>query len=133
MHEALVYALRYALDMTQDASHNREKLKLRTDEYAREVNNNHLFNSILHIIMDLLLWYGDKMDTDSERNALCWERYPIIAEVIIESINGGVAIGGGYNITMNRNTSPLRVGDIVQIKKVDERGKVNYDAYSLKL
>lgn len=133
MHEALVYALRYALDMTQDASHNREKLKLKTDEYARDVNSNHLFNSILHIIMDLILWYGDKMDTDSERNALCWKRYPIIAEVAIEDITGGVAIGGGYSITMNRNASPLRVGDIVQIKKVDDRGKVNYDAYSLKL
>lgn len=52
MHEALVYALRYALNMTQDASHNKEELKLRTDEYAREVHSNHIFSSILHITMD---------------------------------------------------------------------------------
>ena len=132
MHEALVYALRYALDMTQDASHNREKLKLRTDEYARETQSNHLFSSILHITMDLLLWLGERMTSDTERNALKWEKYPVLAEITIESIQGGKAYGGGYCITMNNKQSPLRVGDVVQIKKVCDGGKVNYDGYSLK-
>ena len=132
MHEALVYALRYALDMTQDASHNREKLKLRTDEYARETQSNHLFSSVLHVTMDLLLWLSEKMACETERNALKWEEYSILAEVSIESINGGKAYGGGYTIVMNNRMSPLRVGDVVQIKKIDEAGKVNYDGYTLK-
>ena len=132
MHEALVYALRYALDLTQDASHNREKLKLRTDEYARETQSNHLFSSVLHVTMDLLLWLSEKMACETERNALKWEEYSILAEVSIESINGGKAYGGGYTIVMNNRMSPLRVGDVVQIKKIDEAGKVNYDGYTLK-
>ena len=72
------------------------------------------------------------LTSDTERNALKWEEYPILAEVIIESINGGKAYGEGYTIIMNNRLSPLRVGDVVQIKKVCDGGKVNYDGYSLK-
>lgn len=131
MHESLVYALRYALNVTQDASHNREKLILKTDEYAREVNSNHLFNSVLHITMDLLLWFSKKINTDSELNALRWEKYPILAEVTIEKVNEDMAYGGGYNITINKNI-PLREGDVVFIKKSDDKKRVNWHGYSLK-
>ncbi len=135
MHEALVYALRYALNMTQDGSHSGEKktLQLKTDEYAREAQSNHLFSSILRITMDLLLWFAETIEKyDDERAALRWEKYDIIAEVTIESVDGYKAHGDGYTITINKKLPLLRKGDVIQIKKANEDKTVNWKDYSLK-
>lgn len=136
MHEALVYALRYALDMTQDGSHYGEKkgLKLKTDEYARETKSNHLFYSILHITMDLLLWYGETIEKyDEERAALRWEKRNL-DEVSIDRIERKcIAYAGAYRINVNKaHVSSLKVGDVVQIKKANEDNMVDWKDYSLK-
>ena len=134
MHEALVYALRYALDMTQDASHNKKKLKLKTDEYARETKSNHLFFSILHITMDLLLWFGETIENyDEERAALRWEKRNL-DEVSIDKIEKKyIAHAGAYRINVNKaHASSLKVGDVVQIKKANKDNMVDWKDYSLK-
>ena len=134
MHEALVYALRYALDMTQDGSHNGEKkgLKLKTDEYAREAKSNHVFSSILHITMDLLLWFGDMINSsDEERASLRWNKRNLDNVTIDRVERKCIAYAGGYTINVNRDHS-LKKGDVVQIKKVDEDGYVDWRDYSLK-
>jgi hypothetical protein len=134
MHEALVYALRYALNMTQDGSHSGERkgLKLKTDEYARQAQGNHIFLSILHITMDLLIWFDDIMkDGDEERALLRWNKRDLDNVIIDRVVKRVVAYAGCYQINVNKNHS-LKSGDIVQIKKVDENGNVDWKDYSLK-
>lgn len=53
----LARGLWYFLDITQDASHNKEELTLKVREYVRETQNINLFRSVLYIAMDLCLWY----------------------------------------------------------------------------
>ena len=55
----LAHSLQFFLDITQDGSHDNGDLKLGVDAYIRKSHNTNLFNSILFITMDLLLWYMD--------------------------------------------------------------------------
>lgn len=68
MPKALVHSLKYFLDITQDGSHSSGDLTLSVDKYIRSSQNSNLYNSVLFIAMDLLLWYMDvsKIDYRSE-------------------------------------------------------------------
>ena len=59
MPAPLAHSFKYYLDITQDGSHDKKDLKLGVDSYIRKSHNTNLFNSILFIAMDLLLWYKD--------------------------------------------------------------------------
>ena len=59
MPTALAHSLKFFLDITQDGSHDSGDLRLGVDSYVRNSHNTNLFNSILFIAMDLLLWYVD--------------------------------------------------------------------------
>lgn len=59
MPSPLAHSLRFFLDITQDGSHDNGDIVLGVDSYIRSSHNTNLFNSILSIAMDLLLWYKD--------------------------------------------------------------------------
>lgn len=70
MPKTLARSLRYFLDIVQDASHELEedRNKLRVDDYVRNVKNINIFKSVLHIAMDLCLWFKrikDEIDSDT--------------------------------------------------------------------
>lgn len=66
MPAPLAHSLQFFLDITQDGSHDNGDLKLGVDSYIRKSHNTNLFNSILFITMDLLLWH---MDYSKDNNA----------------------------------------------------------------
>lgn len=75
MPAPLAHSLQFFLDITQDGSHDNGDLKLGVDSYIRKSHNTNLFNSILFITMDLLLWHMDySKDKDAEE---IWSGGPI--------------------------------------------------------
>ena len=64
MPAPLAHSLQFFLDITQDGSHDNGDLKLGVDSYIRKSHNTNLFNSVLYITMDLLLWYMDFIKDD---------------------------------------------------------------------
>lgn len=75
MPKPLARGLWYFLDITQDASHNKDELKLKVVKYVKETQNINLFRSVLYIAMDLCLWYAkckeEMKQPDYKRK---WER-----------------------------------------------------------
>lgn len=57
MPKPLARGLWYFLEITQDASHNREASTLGVEKYVRDTQNVNLFRSALFIAMDLCLWF----------------------------------------------------------------------------
>lgn len=57
MPAALARALWYFLDITQDTSHKKDDLNLNVLKYVSDVQSISLFRSVLHIAMDICLWY----------------------------------------------------------------------------
>lgn len=72
MPKPLCHSLKFFLDITQDGSHDTDDLKLGVDSYIRNTKNTNLFNSILYIAMDLLLWHMDYSKTKSPVEEI-WE------------------------------------------------------------
>lgn len=73
MDKALAHSLGFFLDITQDASHDKPDLKLGVTEYIRFRQNTNLYRSVLHIAMDMLLWFAELVsneDLDPE-NIVC--------------------------------------------------------------
>jgi hypothetical protein len=68
----LCHSLKFFLDITQDGSHDTDDLKLGVDSYIRNTKNTNLFNSILYIAMDLLLWHMDYSKTQTPVEEI-WE------------------------------------------------------------
>ena len=62
MPAPLARSLWFFLDMTQDGSHSKEELKWGVRKYVEETKNINLFRSILHIAMDLCLWFKSVKD-----------------------------------------------------------------------
>lgn len=71
MPKSLAQGLWYFLNITQDASHKKDNLRLKVVEYVQETGNINLFRSILYIAMDLCLWYAKCKE---ELNALDYKR-----------------------------------------------------------
>jgi hypothetical protein len=59
MPAPLVHSLKFFLDITQDGSHDNNDLELGVDSYIRKSRNTNLYQTILFIAMDLLLWYSE--------------------------------------------------------------------------
>ena len=115
MPKPLCHSLKYFLDITQDGSHDSDDLKLGVDSYIRSTHNSNLYNSILYIAMDLLLWYK----TFSEANATkedIWEgelKFEYIGK-LCKSANGRYWYSGEYEIFGDPSFSD---GSKVGIKK----------------
>lgn len=75
MPAPLAHSLRFFLDITQDGSHDKGDLDLGVDSYIRKSHNINLFNSILFLTMDLLLWYKNFIDKSKDVEEL-WSGGP---------------------------------------------------------
>lgn len=68
MDKPLAHSLKYFLDITQDGSHDDCDLQLGIDNYVRARKNINLFRSVFYILLDLLLWYRDKITENKINN-----------------------------------------------------------------
>lgn len=82
MPKPLARGLWYFLDITQDASHNKDELKLKVLKYVQETQNINLFRSVLSIAMDLCLWYAKCKE---ELNASDYKRKWVRRDISINS------------------------------------------------
>ena len=75
MPKPLARGLWYFLNITQDASHNKDELELKVVKYVQETQNINLFRSVLYIAMDLCLWYAKcKEELNAPDYKRKWER-----------------------------------------------------------
>ena len=58
MPKPLACSLSYIVNITQDASHSKDKLKLKVDEYFEETKDVLLLRSVVYILMDILKWFA---------------------------------------------------------------------------
>lgn len=115
MPKPLCHSLKYFLDITQDGSHDTDDLKLGVDSYIRSTHNTNLYNSILFIAMDLLLWYKTFSETKASKDEI-WEgelKYEYIGK-LCRSANGRYWYSGEYEIMGDPSFSD---GSKVGIKK----------------
>ena len=99
MPKPLCHSLKFFLDITQDGSHDTDDLKLGVDAYIRNTQNTNLFNSILYIAMDLLLWHMDFSNTKDSINEI-WEgglKFEYVGK-LCKSANGRYWYTGEYEI-----------------------------------
>lgn len=99
MPKPLCHSLKYFLDITQDGSHDCDDLKLGVDSYIRSTHNTNLYNSILFIAMDLLLWYKDFSEATVQMEKI-WEgdfKFEYIGR-LCKSANGRYWYSGEYEI-----------------------------------
>lgn len=59
MHQALVKSFALFLEFVQDGSHANNDLDISVLDYVQQSNSQNLLQSVVHIAMDLLLWYQD--------------------------------------------------------------------------
>ena len=75
MAKPLAYALKYIVDITQDAAHSKSELKLKVDDYFEETKDTLLLKSVVFILMDVVKWFAvtalSHMDPE-ENEALLW-------------------------------------------------------------
>lgn len=99
MPKPLCHSLKYFLDITQDGSHDCDDLKLCVDSYIRNTHNTNLYNSILFIAMDLLLWYKDFSEATVQVENI-WEgdfKFEYIGK-LCKSANGRYWYSGEFEI-----------------------------------
>lgn len=58
MPKPLVSSLAYIVNITQDASHSKDTLKLKVNEYFEKTQDFLLLRSVVYILMDILKWYA---------------------------------------------------------------------------
>ena len=59
MHQALVKSFAFFLEFVQDGSHANKDLDISVLDYVQQSNSQNLLQSVVHIAMDLLLWYQE--------------------------------------------------------------------------
>lgn len=112
MEKPLAHSLKFFLDMTQDGSHDDCDLQLGVDKYVRSRQNINLFRSVFYILLDLLLWYSDKI-TENKINNI--ESNFIHKGTVYKTINTKgqtVFYSGKYEL---KTTSDLTEGCIVGV------------------
>lgn len=57
MPKPMAVALDYMVDITQDASHSKDGLKYKVDEYYKQTNDVMLLRSVAYILIDVLKWF----------------------------------------------------------------------------
>lgn len=112
MDKPLAHSLKYFLDITQDGSHDDCDLQLGVDNYVRSRQNINLFRSVFYILLDLLLWYHDKINENKINNI---ESNFIHKGTVYQTINTKgqtVFYSGKYEL---RTTNDLTEGCIVGV------------------
>ncbi len=67
MPRALVKSFAYFLEFVQDGSHANKDLDIQVLEYVQSSNSQNLLQSIVHIAMDLLIWYQGASEKYKDR------------------------------------------------------------------
>lgn len=72
MAKPLAQSLKYIVDITQDASHSKNELKLKVDEYFQDTKDTLLVRSVVYILIDIIKWAALTAlnNQDAEINAL---------------------------------------------------------------
>lgn len=124
IYKALGESLSYFTKITQDGSHQKESSESLTcdiDNYIRKTNNLGLFRAVLHIVMDILVWFGSivqKYPVPLDPGVL-WKdnRNYEACNLTVYSVQSGLKkyyYAGKYHLKED-NDHVLRDGDIVNI------------------
>lgn len=131
MPKALAHAFEFFLDITQDGSHgDDEALELGVDNYVSQMKSQNLFQAVLHIAMDILLWYGNVADSLSGEKL--WQGdYEYDGPVHLTQIPGAPAykkalIVGDYSLQYVKELN-ICEGDYIGIISTDYRNKPDRD------
>ena len=153
VHPSIRVILKPLINIVQDASHDKEDLYLKADEFVREQSTGYLFKSIAAELFELLVYMKNFIDThqsQEENKSLYTLKEPnVVSGVIVELNEEGFAflkLGGNQpNIYIHRdlvNQHKLNNGDKivraiknefpdkktgeprVQIKKIEEIVKI---------
>lgn len=138
MHQALVRAFAFFVEFIQDGSHANKDLDLGVLDYVKNSNSQNLLQCIVHIAMDLLIWYRGA--SERYRGKRFWkgnykaEGYVRELPRRYDNARRKFAFDS-FTITMDDN-NPLSEGDYVGIKEYtkDELTgyfKVNYYQYDI--
>lgn len=76
MPKPLAFSLKYIVDITQDAAHSRNNLKLDVHKYFKETKDVLMLRAAFFILMDVIKWFACTVSkhNDAEKNALTlWE------------------------------------------------------------
>ena len=76
MPKPMAVALDYMVDITQDASHSKEGLKYKVDEYYKQTKDVMLLRSVAYILIDVIKWFATTAlaHNDKEINEITlWE------------------------------------------------------------
>lgn len=131
MPKALAHSFEFFLDITQDGSHgDDESLELGVDQYVSQVKSQNLFQAVLHIAMDILLWYGEVSENLAGQKL--WEGdYEYDGPVHLTPIPGAPSykkalIVGDYSLQYAKELN-ICEGDYIGIIATDNRNKPDRD------
>ena len=129
MHQALVKSLAFFLEFVQDGSHANKDLNVGVLDYVQSANSQNLLQSVVHIAMDLLIWYG-AASIKYERRQF-WEGQYKAQGYVIEMQRSNnksrkLFTFDNYIITMNDN-NPLKEGDYVGVRDFTKDEQTGYN------
>ena len=128
MPKTLVRSFGYLLDITQDGSHGDEEYsKLGVDDYVGQVKTQNLFQAVLHIAMDILIWYGETIEkqTGAENWKGQYEYEGFVKQVPIPGSNYKKAsVVGKYSLAYVRDRN-LKEGDYVGIIRTEDKNPMD--------
>lgn len=58
MPKPLATSLKYIVDITQDASHSKNEMKLKVDEYFEQTKDVLMLRSVVYILIDVIKWFA---------------------------------------------------------------------------
>lgn len=77
MSKPLAQSLKYIVDITQDASHSKNDLKLKVEEYFEETKDVLLLRSVVFILIDVVKWFAITLlnhNNPVENERLLWRK-----------------------------------------------------------
>ena len=79
IHPTIAEVIFRLLNITQDASHGEGDLRLKVDDYMKEMKSPYLYKSCVFQLLELLVWFKNFIDNnpDSDKNKLKWTKKEI--------------------------------------------------------
>jgi len=123
MHPSAAMCLDYILNITQDGSHSGGTLKYRVDEFIRSNSSDYLYNALVNMLCDLLVWFKGFVEEHNSNgtNRIYAELIPIEEinfEGVIKQDNAGNYICGGFILKYTEVHQVHKPGARIIIKSV---------------
>ena len=130
INKTLARATWFFVDMVNDGSHDKEELELKVKEYMRISQSSNLYFSVIHILMDLLLWYGQLITKDELKNQ--WVgHYLAFSKVYLAPDNKSFYAMDGRSKCLLQYKEGLKSNSIVAIlHHIEKDDKSEYKYYS---